>query len=106
LSATAEGYFALLGNNQSQATFLADASSNFIFGDRGTSLRYVCFAVFFCAAASILLVYSQKFGNVQNADNILTTIMSYQRVTLFYWGQNRPANVAPRSNLFRHESAS
>jgi hypothetical protein len=49
---------------------------------------------------SLLLLFSLLATNrfapsAVNADRVLVSIMSLQRVTLFYWGQDRFANFIP-----------
>ncbi len=58
---------------------------------RARGMRILCLLAFPAAVGLVLL----RVPLSQNADGLLETIMSLQRVTLFYWGQARFANILP-----------
>jgi hypothetical protein len=56
------------------------------------SLICVLASVLIC---SILIIFSKNITSLQDGDDSITSLMSLYRVTIFYWGQNRMANVVP-----------
>ena len=59
--------------------------------DTAQRIRWL-FALAFPAAVAVVLL---RVPLSQNADGLLETVMSLQRLTLFYWGQSRFANILP-----------
>ncbi len=53
----------------------------------------ILFTLVFPAASVALVLLRVPLS--QNADGLLETVMSLQRLTLFYWGQSRFANILP-----------
>lgn len=70
----------------------ADTGSAIDPGTRGPRGMRILWALAFAAAVAIVLL---RVPLSQNADGLLETVMSLQRLTLFYWGQSRFANLVP-----------
>jgi len=75
---------------------------------KGTFIWLAIFALLLVTAASINLSWVQRF---HNADSLLVTLISLDRYTPFYWGENRLGQPGPlilsfvhdyRANLFAH----
>jgi hypothetical protein len=46
------------------------------------------------------LVWARRLPFSENGDGLLETIMSLQKVTLYYWGEDRFANLLPAATLW------
>ena len=70
-----------------------------LFGDADSpvplSLREVIALALAIGASVPVVVWSDAYSPVHNADSILQAMMSVQKLTWYYWGQNRLANVLP-----------
>jgi hypothetical protein len=48
-----------------------------------------------CLLTGAVLTWSLQFCNAHDADSVILSIMARQKLTLFYWGQNRYMNLLP-----------
>jgi hypothetical protein len=48
-----------------------------------------------CLLTGAVLTWSLQFCNTHDADSVILSIMAQQKLTLFYWGQNRYMNLIP-----------
>ncbi len=48
-----------------------------------------------CMLTGAALTWSLQFCNAHDADSVILSIMARQKLTLFYWGQNRYMNLLP-----------
>lgn len=64
----------------------------------GTSpgtLKEVVWLLVLATLAGLLFPLSRDIGGAQDADGILTSLISTQQLTWYFWGQNRLANLLP-----------
>ena len=69
------------------STFIAACDSS------GSILTFGFFAI-------LALVWARRLPFSENGDGLLETIMSLQKVTLYFWGEDRFANLLPAATLW------
>lgn len=64
-----------------------------------TSASVVMLMLLTCTAA----LWSKHFENVHDADSLITSMISTQKLTFFYWGANRFGNLLPFLTAWIHD---
>lgn len=59
------------------------------------SYRHWLTVIALCLLTGTVLTWSLRFCNAHDADSVILSIMAQQKLTLFYWGQNRYMNLLP-----------